>query len=384
MDLRTGRSEVILVTLEGSPPPEEFEALADLDVVVWSAETAAEAMNAAHASDPALILLDAAHAHTACIELVERLARITPSAALIVLGAGGVQPLEDTVRRAGTTEFLPHPVDRSRLVEVIRHSLANRPTRTGTAMAAALRHALDHGEFRLRYQPIVDVASGATVGAEALLRWNSPTLGDVPPLRFIPLAEQLDLIEAIDEWVAYAACYQVNAWRERGVGPRWVAINVSPLALKSRRLLESIKGMLHSVQAPARSLMLEISEGVLLEGSRETAQTLEGLRDLGVRLTIDDFGTARSAIEYLKQVPFDSLKIDRLFLRGVPHNERDASLVESIIQMAHGLGFRVIGEGVENRRQLDFLRSRGCDLAQGHYFSSPLTGDDFLAYAARN
>ena len=210
MDLRAGPAdEVILVTLDGSPPPEEFGALADLDVVVRSAETAAEAMSAAHASEPAIILLDAAHAHAACVDLVERLSRITPSAALIVLGAGGVQPLEDTVRRAGASEFLPRPVERSRLVEVIRNSLANRPTNTGTAMAVALRHALDHGEFRLHYQPIVDVATGAAVGAEALLRWNSPALGDVPPLRFIPLAEQLDLIPPFMDNADLAACGEV-------------------------------------------------------------------------------------------------------------------------------------------------------------------------------
>jgi len=376
--------EIILVTLDGSPPPEEFEAVGKLDLVIRSAESAAEAMTAAHESHPALIVLDAPHSNSACVELVERLARITPTSSLIVLGSPGVQPFEDTVRRAGARAFLPRPVDRTRLVETIQDSLANPAGNQTTAMGVALRQALDRGEFRLHYQPIVDVASGAAVGAEALLRWNSPALGEVPPLRFIPLAEQLDLIEAIDEWVTYAACYQVSAWREQNLGPRWVAINVSPTGLQGGRLLKSIEGTLKSARAPARSLMLEISESVLLDQSSETAETLEGLKGAGVRLAVDDFGTAQSAIEYLKRVPFDSLKIDRLFLRGVPQNEDDCNLVASIIRMAHGLGFRVIGEGVENRRQLEFLRTHGCDLAQGHFFSAPLPNEDFVAFAARN
>ncbi len=376
--------QILLVTLDGSPPPEEFEAVGKLNLIIRSAETAAEAMTAAHELLPTLIVLDAPHSNSACVELVERLARITPKSSLIVLGAGGVQPFEDTVRRAGARAFLPRPVDRAGLVETIQDSLAHPTGSQASSVGVALRQALDRGEFRLHYQPIVDVSTGAAVGAEALLRWNSPTLGEVPPLRFIPLAEQLDLIEAIDEWVTYAACYQVNSWREQNLGPTWVAINVSPTGLHRGRLLASIQGTLASSQAPASSLMLEISEGVLLDRSTETAETLEGLKGVGVRLAVDDFGTAQSAIEYLKRVPFDSLKIDRLFLRGVPHNESDCDLVASIIRMAHGLGFRVIGEGVENRQQLEFLRTHGCDLAQGHFFSAALPNEDFVAFAARN
>lgn len=372
------------MALEASPPPEEFEALAELGLRVRNTETPAEAMSAAHESRPALMILDAGTAHAACVELVQRLTRITPDSAVIVVGADGVQPFEDTVRRAGARAFLTRPVDRVRLLNVVERVLNDRGMSRGSAMGVALRQALDRGEFRLNYQPIVDVSTGEAVGAEALLRWSSPTLGDVPPLRFIPLAEQLDLIAAIDEWVAYAACYQVNAWREQDTGPRWVAVNVSPMGLTGGRLVPSIESMIRSVQAPAQSLMLEVSEAVLLDDETTATDTLDELHDIGVRLAVDDFGTAKSAIEYLKRVPFDTLKIDRLFLRRVPHSESDAALVTSIIHMAHGLGFRVIGEGVENQQQLDFLRSHGCDLAQGHFFSAALPAEEFVAYAARN
>ena len=294
-----------------------------------------------------------------------------------------VRPFEDTVRRAGARAFLPRPVDRAYLLDTIRRTLDDGGTPRATAIGAALQQALRQGEFRLLYQPIVNLADGATVGAEALLRWHSPSLGEVPPLRFIPLAEQLDLIESIDDWVTYSACYQMHAWQEQRTGPRWVAVNVSPVGIRRGRLVESLKGTLGSSQVPGRSLMLEVTESLLLDDSRDMADMFEDLRQTGVRLAVDDFGTAHSALEYLKRLPFDSLKIDRVFLKRVPESEDDSALVASIIQMAHGLGFRVIGEGVENQAQLDFLRSHGCDLAQGHLFSAALSADDFVAFAAR-
>ncbi len=333
---------------------------------------------AGHAA-PDLVLIDAVSADGAVIDLLERLVGMVPQAPLIVAGIEPDGGLHDRLLRAGCCAVIPRGAG-VELVETIIRAALDRGQAPGTrAIAEDLGLALERGEFHLHYQPILDARSGTVAGVEALSRWESPRFGSVPPLRFIPLAEQRDLIGTVDGWAMGEACRQMTRWQRDGVAPGWMAVNVSPLGLRSGDVLDSVRDSLEHDAVPAGTLMLEITEGVLLEETVETSEALDELKEAGVRLAVDDFGTGHAAISYLRRVPFDSLKIDRAFLRGVPDDEQDANLVAAIIHMAHGLGLSVIGEGVETTEQLEFLRDNECDFVQGYLFGEAVPPDRFAA-----
>lgn len=228
----------------------------------------------------------------------------------------------------------------------------------------AMRQALAGAHFRLHYQAQVDVRSGRVVGAEALLRWHDPVLGDVPPSRFIPVAEESGFIVALGDWVLSRAVEQAALWLQRGLRMP-VAINVSALQFQQPHFVERVAEVLSAAGLPPPLLELELTESILVRDADEALQRLQALARIGVRLAIDDFGTGYSSLAYLKRFPIGHLKIDRSFIQGLPEDENDAAIVVAILQMAHALGMKVIAEGVESDRQRRFLRDSGCDEYQG-------------------
>ena len=243
-----------------------------------------------------------------------------------------------------------------------------------------LRRALEMDELELFYQPIVEANSGDVIGAEALLRWNNPTMGLVSPDKFIPLAEETGMIIPIGEWVIAQACAAARRWSENGGSFLSIAVNVSPRQFRDPNFVDMVQRVLEENDLGATHLELEITERLILDNTIETAEILRRLDKMGVRLSVDDFGTGYSALGYLKSYPFDTLKIDKSFVRDVMTEQEDAALVKAIINMAHSLGLQVIAEGVEEVEQLHFLRQQGCDFAQGFYYNRPAPEKEFLQW----
>jgi diguanylate cyclase (GGDEF)-like protein len=242
---------------------------------------------------------------------------------------------------------------------------------------ADLRRALDRGELRVHYQPIVDLACGEVDGVEALVRWDHPQRGLMSPADFIPVAEETGLILPLGRWVLKQACTQVRAWRQAHPGspPVQLSVNMSARQVQHPRVVEDVAAaLLASGLEPAR-LTLEITESVLMQDTDDAAATLRRVTDLGARLAIDDFGTGYSSLAYLKRFPVEALKIDRSFVDGLGTDQNDTSIVRSVIALAKSLDLAVTAEGVESSEQAEHLRALGCDRAQGYYFARPLPAD---------
>ncbi|MGH8807891.1 MAG: putative bifunctional diguanylate cyclase/phosphodiesterase, partial [Noviherbaspirillum sp.] len=235
-----------------------------------------------------------------------------------------------------------------------------------------LRNALEREEFALHYQPQVDLTTGRILGMEALLRWQHPARGMVPPARFIPMAEELGLIVPIGVWVLRTACRQSMEWQRAGYRPMRVAVNLSARQFYQHDLVASIKAILEETGLAPHLLELELTESMMMNDVEHAASILHDLKAVGVQLSIDDFGTGYSSLAYLKRFPIDLLKIDQSFVRDITVDPDDAAIVLSIISLAHSLRLRVIAEGVENADQLAYLQRHGCDYMQGYYFSRPL------------
>jgi diguanylate cyclase (GGDEF)-like protein len=240
-----------------------------------------------------------------------------------------------------------------------------------------LRKGLERQEFRLTYQPVVDVETREIIGAEALLRWQHPDRGIILPEEFLPLAEETGLIVPIGEWVLRSACEQNRAWQQAGLPALRVAVNLSSQQFRSKTLLKIVRRTLAKTGLYPRYFALELTETSLMQADEETQWLLRSLRSLGVALCIDDFGTGYSSLSYLKHFPLDELKIDRSFISEVATNPDDAAIVRAVIDMAHGLKLEVVAEGVETEAQLAFLREHGCEAAQGFLFAEPLPPDAF-------
>jgi EAL domain-containing protein (putative c-di-GMP-specific phosphodiesterase class I) len=239
----------------------------------------------------------------------------------------------------------------------------------------SLRLALQRKELFLVYQPQMEIASGMIVGVEALLRWQHPERGLVPPDKFIRVAESSGLIMPIGEWVLREACSQVRQWQDAGLLVVPVAVNVSAVQFRQGDFLTVIKKVLSETGLSPEYLELELTESTLLSNVNVMFPMLEELRTMGLKLAIDDFGTGYSSLSYLRQFPVSKLKIDRSFVQDVVLNSDDAAITAAIISMAKGLNLKVIAEGVETGAQMAFLRAHQCDEIQGYYFSRPLTAD---------
>nr|WP_240956230.1 EAL domain-containing protein [Wenzhouxiangella sp. XN79A] len=242
----------------------------------------------------------------------------------------------------------------------------------------SLRVAIDRGELNLVYQPVVRVRDGCTVGAEALLRWTHPRLGPVSPAEFIPLAEHVGLIEAVGDFVIRNGLRQLSRWHEAGHADMRLSINVSPRQFREESLAENLLVALDTFGLSPTSVSIEITEGVLLSGADSVMRTLRTLRDHGVGIVMDDFGTGFSSLGYLRDYPFDVLKIDRRFVQGVESDKADLQLVVSAIRLGQALGMSVIAEGVETEAQSALLIREGCEFAQGFLYGHPMAADEFL------
>jgi diguanylate cyclase (GGDEF)-like protein len=246
---------------------------------------------------------------------------------------------------------------------------SRRVTERSRAITRLLANALTRGEFQVHYQPLVEGQESHICAAEALLRWDSPELGAIPPSEFVPLAEELGLMVPIGSWVLRTACAQVRSWIDQGLPAPRMAVNVSLCQLIRGDLAQVVRECLEETQIDASLLELELSERGVLRSDPDILRQLHAIRALGVRLAIDDFGTGNSAVVYLKQFPIDVLKIDQSFIRGVAHSSEDAAITSATIAMARQLGLRVVAEGVEEQDQMDFLHRHGCTEYQGFLFS---------------
>ncbi|WP_373322290.1 bifunctional diguanylate cyclase/phosphodiesterase [Paraburkholderia adhaesiva] len=241
-----------------------------------------------------------------------------------------------------------------------------------------LRRALASGELRLVYQPIVDGKTGSTIGAEALLRWESGELGPVRPAEFIPIAEDTGMIIGIGQWVLEHACRQAAQWR-RLIAPDFVmAVNLSPRQF-TEGLVEQIERCLTQAGLDPSGLELEITEGLLMNDSQSVLPMLRAISDLGVRISVDDFGTGYSSLSYLKRFPLHHLKVDRSFVMGLPDNRDSAAITQAVVAMAHSLGMHVTAEGVETPEQSSFLKSLGCERQQGYLFGRPVAASVYAS-----
>jgi diguanylate cyclase (GGDEF)-like protein/PAS domain S-box-containing protein len=242
-----------------------------------------------------------------------------------------------------------------------------------------LRLALERGEFSLVYQPQIDARTCHMVGVEALIRWNSPDLGLISPVQFIPIAEETGLIVPIGEWVMKTACLQAQTWRSELGHDIAVAVNLSARQFRRADVLATVQATLTETGLPAHLLELEITEGMLMADPQGTATVLHGLRTMGIRLAIDDFGTGYSSLAYLKTFPLDRLKIDRAFVMGLPDDISDCAIAHAVIALGRNLNMEILAEGVESQAQNDFLADAGCHVIQGYFYSKPIPAHALLA-----
>lgn len=238
-----------------------------------------------------------------------------------------------------------------------------------------LRSALSRNQFVLYFQPLYDLACEDYYGVEALVRWHHPELGMVPPASFIPLAEESGMIEALGTWVIHEACRQLREWLDAGIDPHRVSVNLSPRQFKRGQLVALVQRALDNAGLEPERLTLEITENIIMQNPDEAREILTELRDMGVQVAIDDFGSGYSSLAYLKLFPLDTLKIDRAFIAPLPDDQNSAAIVEAVVAMSRKLKLAVVAEGVETAGQSTFLRSIGCDVAQGFLYSPPLPAD---------
>ncbi|GCB02317.1 diguanylate cyclase/phosphodiesterase (GGDEF & EAL domains) with PAS/PAC sensor(s) [Sulfuriferula multivorans] len=243
------------------------------------------------------------------------------------------------------------------------------------SIEACLRRALERQEFVLHYQPKINLHSGAIVGVEALIRWQHPQHGLLPPAQFVPIAEDCGLILPIGRWVLREACLQARAWQDAGLQPITVAVNTSAIEFRAKDFLENVRATLADTGLEPRYLELELTESVLMRDAASTDSMLHALAGLGVKLAIDDFGTGYSSLSYLKQFPIDTLKIDQSFVNQITSNPDDATIVSAVIGMGKSLRQSVIAEGVETAEQYAFLLGQQCDEGQGYYFGHPVAAE---------
>ncbi len=247
------------------------------------------------------------------------------------------------------------------------------------SLEAGLRHALDRGEIEVFYQPKIGFGSGRVSGVEALIRWRHPQLGLLLPDRFVPLAEEIGVIIPIGYWTLHRACERARVWQEMGM-PLPVAVNLCATQFHERDLVTEIAAILKATGVAPGTIELEITESMVMRDPDRAGQIMETLRAMGVRIAIDDFGTGHSSLGYLKRFPIDRLKVDRSFVRDLPHNGDDVAITRAVIAMAHSLRMTVVAEGVESKDQFELLRAEGCDEFQGYYCRPPLEEEDLLRF----
>ena len=243
-------------------------------------------------------------------------------------------------------------------------------------MEGYLYEAIEHNQFELHYQPQINVKTGKITGMEALIRWQHPVLGIVPPVQFIPIAEQTGLIKSIGEWVLFTACQQNKRWQNLGLAPFKVAVNLSPKQLQERNLVSHFGEILKQTELDPKYLELEITESTIIEHPDLTQVILNQLTDLGISISMDDFGSGYSSLGYLKKFPFNKIKIDQSFVKELKNESEDIAIISAVITLGKGFNLQVVAEGIETLEQLQLLRQLQCEMMQGNFFSHPLPAED--------
>ncbi len=363
------------------------------------------------------VLLDTAQRIQGCLRQDDVLARLGSDQFAVLVAPADLSAAESTARRVLNVVAQPCNLEGAQFTltcsigvalapshgrtadELVRHAeaamravkLAGRANyrvhqaraevdrRSHMTLDHAMRQALVSGRFRLHYQPQVRINDGSVVGAEALLRWRDPELGEISPARFIPVAEESGFIVPIGDWVLSQAVRQAALWHSKGLTVP-IAVNVSALQFQQGHFVDRVASVLAVSGLPPQLLELELTESILVHDADEALHRLHALARLGLRMSIDDFGTGYSSLAYLKRFPIDKLKIDRSFISGLPDDGRDAGIVRAILQMARALGMKVVAEGVESEAQRGFLREAGCDEFQGFLFAPAL---DALSFEQR-
>lgn len=238
-----------------------------------------------------------------------------------------------------------------------------------------LRNAVSNGDFLLLYQPKTNIALDKIVGLEALIRWRHQSLGTIPPNEFIPLAEETGLIIDIGEWIIHEVCRQLTVWQQQGLDVVPVAINMSVRELQQKNICTKLLEIIREYDLPVSCVNIEITESLLMDNLDKAIRTLEGLRDAGFMISVDDFGTGHSSLGYLKYLPVNTLKVDRAFIKDIAVSKKDAAIANSIISLGHNLGLDVVAEGVEDQISVDILKDFSCDQIQGYFFSAPVPGE---------
>lgn len=247
-------------------------------------------------------------------------------------------------------------------------------------LETALQQALQEQQFELYYQPQVDVTTNQIIGAEALIRWNHPSKGVIPPDAFIPLAEETGLIVEIGKWVLECACQQLAQWNDQGFSDFVVSVNLSALQVQQREFVAEVTNTIKRHNVDPKHIDLELTESMIMRNAKETISALDQLHKLGIQISVDDFGTGYSSLSYLKRFPLDKLKIDRSFVQDITADSDDAMICRTIISMAHNLNLKVIAEGVETQDQLWLLQSYGCELYQGYLYSRPVPASELTQH----
>jgi diguanylate cyclase (GGDEF)-like protein len=325
-----------------------------------------------HAADAGNMARKILSALTACHAIDRRELHITASIGVSTYPEDG-EDAETLMKNADTAMYQAKEKGRNNYQFFKREMNLREVNRQ--SLEVGLRDALQHHQFVLHYQPKINLTTGAISGVEALIRWIHPTLGLLPPLEFLPIAEDCGLIVPIGRWVLSETCRQVQEWITVGLQAAPVAVNVSSLEFRSEGFLDNVRAILKDTGLNPRYLEFELTETVLMQHAESTLAVLSTLKSFGVRLAVDDFGTGYSSLSYLKRFPIDCLKIDQSFVRDIISGSDDVPIVRAVITMAKSLRQRVVGEGVETEEQMSFLQAHGCDEAQGYYFSMPLPPD---------
>ena len=305
---------------------------------------------------------------------------VTPSLGISIYPQDG-EDLETLLRNADTAMYRAKEIGRNAFQ--FYSSEMNTTTLDRLLMESNLRRALLHKEFVLHYQPLVDLTSGSIVGVEALLRWLHPELGLIMPDRFIHVAEETGLINPIGDWVLCEACRQAQHWVDEGLPPVIMAVNVAPVQFRQSGFVEVVAGALAMSGLDANRLELELTERTVMHDADLNLGTMSALHRMGVDLSLDDFGTGYSSLAYLKRFPVGKLKIDRSFVNDLETDQDDWAIASTIVSMGRSLRMTVLAEGVEKIEQLALLRKMGCDMAQGYYFSRPVSAEG-MAEMLRN
>ncbi len=298
----------------------------------------------------------------------------------IAFATGGIGSVEELLKNADSAMY--HAKAQGKADYRFFSQALNAEAVRRSELEYRLHHAIENREFQLHYQPKVELISGRIVGAEALLRWPDPKHEWVEPDEFVPLAEETGLITEIGAWVLTTACRQLLEWTQQGLPPIKVSVNISPVQFRRSNLVKMLGNVLKRSGVDPGRLVLEVTEGTAMEDLERTMVTLQRVRELGVSVAIDNFGTGYSSMRYLKQFPVSTLKIDRSFVRNLTVDTRDAAIVTSGIVLGHSLGMSVVAEGVETKEQLKFLRNAQCEQAQGFLFSRPRPAADFTRLLA--